>query len=453
MLVRAGAVSFPRDSAVPDVASTVERRLVSGAPLVLLASCRGDDARAALERMKAAFTALPELHEDVAQTIVEAASPCLGAAALVLAERRVLAASSGSARLYRQERHKLSALAAGSHPATLATLLVVTSAELPVGDDFFGTGPGFQLGELMIRDLAQKGFIELLEGTFRSDSLDDLLRRSLERLTPPVKTIAAAALSLGFLNVLEAASAPVKPLRAEVLEAACAVSAASALELVVRCADTASDYTSLPAAIKEMHAVDFLASQVGRDGSNLEQVIRRFGVRPRFLEMSLAGLDRVGATQHRAILLSAVPLLAHFEPGLEEPMRALGLSPVPRATSWTLSNLWGDAPDLAKLAAWHVEHALADFALDASASPSARPVPPRELSSTPSRDELVRQIARRLGRELSQDTPLAELKPEELASIEEAFGLTKPLLRGDGDTVTLLLHRIYDLGRPWALTP
>ena len=41
------------------------------------------------------------------------------------------------------------------------------------------------------------------------------------------------------------------------------------------------------------NAVDFLASQVGRDGSNLEPVIRRFGVRPRFLEMSLAGLDRV----------------------------------------------------------------------------------------------------------------------------------------------------------------
>ena len=62
-------------------------------------------------------------------------------------------------------------------------------------------------------------------------------------------------------------------------------------------------------------------------------------------------------------------------------------------------------------------------------------------------------MARRLGRELSQDTPLAELKPEELASLEEAFGLTRPLSRGDGDTVTLLLHRIYDVGRPWALTP
>ncbi len=239
----------------------------------------------------------------------------------------------------------------------------------------------------------------------------------------------------------------------ETLEAAAAVSGAAVLRLIVRAAEDAPDYLSLPPAIKDLHSVQFLATYVRRDGERLEATVRRFGVTEDFLKQSVAGLTRIGAHQHRDILLAAVQALVHFEPGLAVAMHDLGLTPVERADSWTLTSRWADAPDLTILAAWHAGNAFADFTSDPPTHELGPTLtPPRDLVATPSRHDLITRIEHLLGRSLTAETPLASIPAQDLARLAEAFALpASPLVRGD-ETITGLLNHVYDVGRPWALT-
>ena len=358
----------------------------------------------------------------------------------MLAGRRAIAAAAGQARLYVQRTDQLAVLAPGAYDVGPSTQLLASSAALPTGEDAFETGVGFQLSEAMIRGFGQAGIWDVGDKTFRVDTLDESLARSLEHLNA---NAAVAGAALGFLRVNEVRHAKAFPLTADLLEMAAAVSPAAKVQVVMRCADTAPDYDALPAAIRDVHAVEFLARAVGRDGAGLEEAVCSYGPRGKFVQQTLSGLARVGATRHAEILREAIPLLVHEEPGLERVMTELGLAPVPRADHWTLENAWGDTPDLSALSAWYVMHA--DILGDTPA-----PVPPRELVFNPPRATLIAQISARFGA-VTEDTPLASLPPETQAAIERAFELP-PSYFEPGSTVTALLHRVYDVGKPWALS-
>lgn len=455
-MIRTGSKSIGATSAL---AATLERKL-EGTTVTLLAVCDGDQASVGLEAMKRAFNELKVLDAEVAQRIVDAASPARGCAALVLRDRTVFAACSGEARVYRQRAHKLELVAPGSHVAAPAQALLVASHALKAeGQDFFQTGPGMMLAQAMVRDLGAKGLVELGQNTFRNETLEALLEQALSESKEA--NVAVAALSLGFLHLFEVEDAPVSCLTPELLEAASAVSKFSAARLISRAAEQASDYAVLPSALKELHAVNFIAEAVGRHGTNLENVVARFGPTPNFLAITLKGLARIGALEHRRILLETVPFLVHFNPELEPLMQELSLTPVEKSNTWGLTSQWGDAPDLERLAEWHVNRAFTDYTHEAPTNVGSTLTPPEELVRSPTRKELVAQLSRLLGVPLSDDTALSAEQVEQvdgaLARYVEGgkvpelldFVILASHLRGA--TVTTLLNAVYDEGHAWAL--
>jgi hypothetical protein len=400
----------------------------------LLAAWTGDAGPGIAER----FERETRIDDALGETLVAGND----AAVIVLAGRRAIAAAAGHARLYMQRAHELTELAPGGHDVGPSTQFLASSTELRTGIDVFETGAGFQLAEAMIRGFGNVGMWEVGDKTFRVDTLDELLARALEGLDARASVAGAA---LGFLRASEVRQAQAFPLTAELLEMAAAVSPAAKVQLVTRCGETAPDYDALPAAIRDVHAVEFLAGSVGRDGAGLEEVVRSYGPRGKFVTRTLSGLARVGATRHAEILCEAIPLLAHYEPGLDRVMAELGLAPVPRANHWTLANAWADAPELSALSAWYVMHA------DILAGTPA-PSPPRELVYNPPRATLVAQISAKFGA-VSEDTPLASLSPDTVSAIERAFELPPSFEPYEpGSTLTALLHRVYDTGKPWALS-
>jgi hypothetical protein len=211
----------------------------------------------------------------------------------------------------------------------------------------------------------------------------------------------------------------------------------------VRAAEVASDYVALPSAIKELHAVYFVAGEVGRDGASLERAVTRFGPSPNFLAMTLRGLSRIGAVVHHRILREAVPFLVHFNTALEPVMQELALAPVPKSNAWELSNQWGDAPDVLRLAEWHVKHAYSDFLSHAPSAMGATLTPPEELVRSPKRSDLIAQLSCLLGVALTEQSAITSAQAKQVSA-----ALAHHV---EGTTVTALLNYIYDEGQAWRL--
>jgi hypothetical protein len=283
--------------------------------------------------------------------------------------------------------------------------------------------------------------VELGQNTFRNETLEALLEQALSESKEA--NVAVAALSLGFLHLFEVEDAPVTKLTPELLEAASAVSKFSAARLISRAAEQAEDHAAIPLAIKEFAAVNFIAEAVGRHGTNLENVVARFGPTPNFLATALKGLARIGALEHRRILLETVPFLVHFNPELEPIMQELALTPIEKSNTWGLTSQWGDAPDLERLAEWHINRAFTDYTHEAPTNVGSTLTPPDELVRSPTRKELVAQLSRLLGVPLSDDTPLSAEQVKQIS-----IALDHPV---KGETVTNLLNYVYDEERSWAL--
>jgi hypothetical protein len=439
-MIRVGSKSIGATSAL---AATLERKL-EGASVTLLAVCDSDQASVGLEAMKRAFNELTAVDAEVAQRIIAAAAHVAApdCAALVLSDRTAFAAASGEARVYRQRAHKLEPVASGTHEVAPAQALLVANHALKAqGQDFFQTGPGMMLAQAMVRDLGAKGLVELGQNTFRNETLEALLEQALSESKEA--NVAVAALSLGFLHLFEVEDAPVTKLTPELLEAASAVSKFSAARLISRAAEQAEDHAAIPLAIKEFAAVNFIAEAVGRHGTNLENVVARFGPTPNFLATALKGLARIGALEHRRILLETVPFLVHFNPELEPIMQELALTPIEKSNTWGLTSQWGDAPDLERLAEWHINRAFTDYTHEAPTNVGSTLTPPDELVRSPTRKELVAQLSRLLGVPLSDDTPLSAEQVKQIS-----IALDHPV---KGETVTNLLNYVYDEERSWAL--
>ena len=424
--------------------ASVEELKLDGASITLLAVCDGDQASIGLECMKSAFAALTFLSSDVAQRIADAAPPMFAhsAAVVVMRDRTAYVASSGHARVYRQRAHQLEGLPAGAQEVAFSDVLLVASHALRSdGKDFLMTGRAPMAAQAMIRNLGDKGWIELGANTFRNDTLDTLLDQALA--SSGETEAAVAAICTGFLHVFEVEDAPAENLTPQLIEAALAVSPFAASRLIVRAAEAASDYAALPSAIKELHAVYFVAGEVGRDGASLERAVTRFGPSPNFLAMTLRGLSRIGAVVHHRILREAVPFLVHFNTALEPVMQELALAPVPKSNAWELSNQWGDAPDVLRLAEWHVKHAYSDFLSHAPSAMGATLTPPEALVRSPARSDLITQLTRILGVALTEQSAITFAQAEQVSA-----ALAHHV---EGTTVTALLNYIYDEGQAWAL--
>jgi hypothetical protein len=103
--------------------------------------------------------------------------------------------------------HHLEGLPAGAQEVAFSDVLLVASHALRSdGKDFLMTGSAPMAAQAMIRNLGDKGWIELGANTFRNDTLDTLLDQALA--SSGETEAAVAAMCTGFLHVFEVEDAP-----------------------------------------------------------------------------------------------------------------------------------------------------------------------------------------------------------------------------------------------------
>lgn len=250
-------------------------------------------------------------------------------------------------------------------------------------------------------------------------------------------------------------SGVIAPTRAQ-LEAALATSPEALRRLVLSVVEETDNYQALPLAYREVHAVAFLYGVVGRYGDDLEPFFRRYAALPLTLSMTLSGLERIGASHHRALLLEGAQLMVHHVPELAPVLEELGLEPGEAVKTWFLPSRWADSPSLEVLLDWHLAAFLGTFVMEPGPEPAPLGLaPPLCLVRNPDRAELLEALRARFGASLEDATPLDDLPPDLLEAILVSLQVHLVDLYSDGEPYTILhvFSAAYDCGDPWALHP
>jgi hypothetical protein len=193
-----------------------------------------------------------------------------------------------------------------------------------------------------------------------------------------------------------------------------------------------------------MHALSFLARVVGRYGDGLEEFFRSYAHLPRTLALTLRALARVGATQHREIVIEGASIMAAHNPKLGPVLEELGLPSSGASSHWTCPSQWADAPDLEDvIVAFLSKHR------DQLLGDPDQLTPLEERSAThPRRSVIKKAIEERLGLTLEDSTSLDSLGQGRFALLS-ALGLSGLDIRGND--VNALLNAIFDKGNPWQM--
>lgn len=421
------------------------QRSQGGREWTLAAVAEGEDAAACSERAHAGFPAMPSTGDHEVQRWLAGCLPEKAhAAVLVVDGDAAFLATRGGGRGFLQQGKEVRPLTPGKHALAWGDQVLLCATPAVVADgDFFGNDPALALAAAVAHSAAAFG-TEVGARTFPDGTLDWALGRAADAVATGVTL---AAVRVGFSTAEDIDANAGAPLTTARLAAANACLRNGAYHLLVAHAEAATDYAALPEVVKQVHALQFLASTVGRHGDDLEVFLREYAPLPNTLALTLASLDRVGATQHRDILREAVTLIAPHEPKLAAVAGSVGIEVGAAAANWTCPSQWADAPDLATVAKAFVAQNLDRLLVEGAALTAVD----ERTATQPRRSALRAALATQLGQELQDETPLGTLDASRLEATLTLLDLSRFDLHGED--INALLNAAYDSGTPWSAMP